>query len=295
MKTEIIYEDKDILVIYKPAGLATQTAKLGQSDVISELKGYLAKQEKALLVSGKAGAGQNRFPGKSDGSAGQPYLGIIHRLDQPVEGLLVFAKNKKVAGDLTAQLQRQVGEVGLNKHYYAVLCGKPSPSEGELVDYMYKSPENVAVIVEQSKLSERAGGKAGDTTKGTAEPKEARLCYKILASAYACDRNETNAQEKNVLSSQSSSHSQAELHLADIEIFTGRFHQIRAQMAHAGMPLLGDAKYGDENAKELARMKKVRNVALCAYSLEFLHPVTKKKMNFEIKPKGIAFSLVKGT
>ena len=73
MKTEMIYEDKDLLVIRKPAGLATQSAGVGQADVVSELKNYLAR---------------------TSGSKGQPYLGIIHRLDQPVEGLLVFAKNK---------------------------------------------------------------------------------------------------------------------------------------------------------------------------------------------------------
>lgn len=73
MKTEIIYEDGELLVVWKPAGLATQTAKTGQADVVSELKNYLARTA----------------PGK-----GAPYLGIIHRLDQPVEGMLVFAKTQ---------------------------------------------------------------------------------------------------------------------------------------------------------------------------------------------------------
>ena len=72
MRTEILYEDNSILVIRKPAGLAVQSARIGQADVVSELKSYLAKQ---------AGAGQ-----------GEPYLAVIHRLDQPVEGVLVFAK-----------------------------------------------------------------------------------------------------------------------------------------------------------------------------------------------------------
>ena len=72
MRTEIIYQDNDILVCRKPAGFPTQTARIGQADVVSELKNYLAK---------------------SKGS--EPYLGIIHRLDQPVEGLLVFGKTQK--------------------------------------------------------------------------------------------------------------------------------------------------------------------------------------------------------
>ena len=118
MKTEIIYEDGELLVVWKPAGLATQTAKTGQADVVSELKNYLARTA----------------PGK-----GAPYLGIIHRLDQPVEGMLVFAKKRSAAAALTAQLGGQ-GNAGLmNKQYYAVLCGKPVPEEGELVDYLRQS------------------------------------------------------------------------------------------------------------------------------------------------------------
>ena len=76
MRTEILYEDSSILVVYKPAGLAAQTAKVGQQDVVSELKNHL------------------RQTGEAAGNR-EPYLGIVHRLDQPVEGLLVFAKDKK--------------------------------------------------------------------------------------------------------------------------------------------------------------------------------------------------------
>lgn len=243
MRTEIVYEDKDILVVYKPAGLATQTAKLGQADVVSELKNYLAQGTRC--VGGKSGA-QN------------VYLGIIHRLDQPVEGLLVFAKNKKAAADLTAQLQGQGEDGSLHKHYYAVVCGQSEEKQGRLVDYMYKSAENLAVIVEPGAVS--------DASKNVA--KEAVLEYRILSSV------------------------NKELALADIRIFTGRFHQIRAQMAHAGMPLLGDVKYGSAEAKELSGTLGVRTVALCAYSLDFQHPVTKKKMHFEEKPRGKVFGSI---
>ena len=103
MKTEIIYEDANILVCYKPAGLPVQTAKVGQMDLVSELKNYLHSA----------------------------YLGIIHRLDQPVEGLLVFAKDTKSAATLSACLQKGT----LNKQYYGVISGKPSAPGGELVDY----------------------------------------------------------------------------------------------------------------------------------------------------------------
>ena len=75
MKTYIVYEDRDILLAYKPAGIATQTARLGQQDMVSELKNYLS--------------GQPQYRGK-----GEPYLGLVHRLDQPVAGILVFGKTK---------------------------------------------------------------------------------------------------------------------------------------------------------------------------------------------------------
>ena len=76
--------------------------------------------------------------------------------------------------------------------------------------------------------------------------------------------------------------------LADINIETGRFHQIRCQMAHAGMPLLGDQKYGKNTIPQ------IRNVALCAYKLVFQHPVTGKRMSLEISPENPAFEMFSG-
>ena len=234
MRTSIQYEDKDILVVYKPAGLATQTAKVGQADVVSELKNYL-----------KGG-----------------YVGVVHRLDQPVEGLLVFGKNKASTAALTAQLSKGT----LNKHYYAVICGQAASPEAELVDYLIKTPDNRAQV-------SQPGGEA----------KEAVLNYKILESVPAEDDSMTDMSEKSISSNISIS-------LADIHIETGRFHQIRAQMSHAGFPLLGDQKYGTEFSGQLSKKLNVRNVALCACELILEHPVTHKKMNFQIKPQGIIFS-----
>lgn len=129
MRTKIIYEDASILVVHKSAGLATQTAHVGQQDVVSELKNYLRKashgQEKEAAGQRKASASAGR---------GDVYLGVVHRLDQPVEGLLVFAKTKEAAAGLTGQLS----EGTLNKQYYALLCGKPEAETGELVDYLVK-------------------------------------------------------------------------------------------------------------------------------------------------------------
>ena len=237
MKTKIVYEDREILVVQKPAGLATQTARIGQPDVVSELKGYLADQQRKSMQSKSTARGES-------------YLGIVHRLDQPVEGLLVFAKTKPAAAALTKQLSSGI----LNKQYYAVICGKPLSKEGELVDYLMKE-ENLAKVVtgQQSQYP---------------QAKKAVLQYRIL-------------QEIST---------PAQLALTDIHIDTGRFHQIRVQMSHGGMPLLGDAKYGNEQTLEQAKKLGVRNVSLCAYSLTLRHPVTGKQLAFEITPEGEAFT-----
>lgn len=232
MRTKIIYEDAHIIVAHKSAGLATQTAKVGQADMVSELKNYLAAAQK----------------GKP------PYLGIIHRLDQPVEGLLVFAKNKQAAAALTKQL----GNGTLNKQYYAAICGKPSAEAGELVDYLYKDmvKEGKALVVT---------GRQQDYP----DAKKAVLQYRIIKELST----------------------EPPIFLADIHIDTGRFHQIRTQMAHAGMPLLGDSKYGTEASKELSWELGVRNVALCAYAIDLLHPVSGKKLCFTAEPEGKAFRM----
>lgn len=240
MRTEIIYEDKELLVIRKPAGLATQSAGVGQADVVSELKNYLAR---------------------TNGAKGQPYLGIIHRLDQPVEGLLVFAKNKNAAAVLTKQLGGQENSGLLNKQYYAVFCGKPSEKEGVLVDYMYKGPDGKAVIVNKKSVAENSEGQRGA---------KAVLQYRILQTVTISTGEE--------------------LSLADIHIETGRFHQIRAQMANAGMALLGDVKYGDEVSENCSARLGIRTVALCAYKIALSHPASGKLLCFETKPETKAFS-----
>lgn len=243
MKTKIIYEDKELLVIYKPAGLAVQTAKIGQPDVVSELKNYLAGQS---------------------GIKNGPYLGVIHRLDQPVEGLLVFAKTKPAAAGLSARLSEGL----LNKRYYAVTHDASAGSlvQGvggmenheqaekiELTDYMYKDKDNRAVVVTEEKRKHP-------------EAKRAVLQYQVL------ERLEGKAE------------------LLEVCLQTGRFHQIRAQLAHAGRAILGDSKYADERTRELGRQLGVSSVALCACSIEFLHPANGRKMCFQIVPEGRIFS-----
>ena len=230
MRTKIIYEDVYIIIAHKPAGLATQTAHVGQQDVVSELKNHLAKTGSADAQGGRSVAVSGQAP----------YLGIVHRLDQPVEGLLVFAKTKETAAKLTKQLSGGT----LNKQYYAVICGKLPEKSGELVDYLVKEG-NVGRI-------------------GKPEEKEAKQA--ILQYKYVKDLND-------------------ECSLVDIHIETGRFHQIRLQMAHAGCPILGDLKYGTQHSIELSWKHQVKNVALYAYRIDLHYPVTGKKLSFSIRPE----------
>lgn len=220
MKAKIIYEDKEILVCHKPAGLATQTGKVGQKDLVSELKNYLG---------------------------GNPYLGLIHRLDQPVEGLLVFAKTAYAAKELSRQLTGNV----LNKQYFAVVWGKGFLNETRLEDYLIKDNKtNMSRI-------------AGETESGA---KRAELWAKAI------DFDGVH-----------------NISFVEINLLTGRHHQIRVQMANAGFPLLGDMKYGTEESVTKSKELGVESVALCATKLAFVHPKTKKKMEFQIKPEGEIF------
>lgn len=238
MQTQIVYEDEAVLVIRKPAGLATESAGIGQKDVVSELKNYVAKKN----------------PGK------MPYLGIVHRLDQPVEGLLVFAKTKKAAEILTAQL----GKGTLKKEYLAVVCGKVPENTGRLVDYLAKE-KGMAVVKNAADAKTEKDVDAQAEKAADPQAKKAVLTYTKKAET-----------EKFTL-------------LA-VQIETGRFHQIRAQLSHAGFPILGDEKYGSEESKELSREKKIRFTALCAASLSFRHPVTGKTMAFTQTPQNPAFA-----
>lgn len=241
---EVIYEDDTIIVCYKPAEIATQTKRLGQQDMESLLKNYRAKKKE------------------------QPYIGVVHRLDQPVEGVMVFAKTQKAAAELSKQVQQR----SIGKKYYAVGVKQKLPVMGNgayvtLTDYMtFDQRKNIGQIV----------------SKDTKDAKKAELEYRICG-------------EKD------------DLVMLDITLHTGRHHQIRLQMANEGYPLVGDQKYGvvldgisEENGdgavtggiKVASRVSVAKQLALCSYSLEFKHPVTKKNMKFEIEPKNGIFQKV---
>lgn len=236
----IEYEDQDLIVIYKEAGLPVQTGRTSRRDAVSMLKNHLAQT--AREASGKKTSGK---PGAYE----EPYLGIIHRLDQPVEGLLVFAKTPKSAAALSAQA---ASKEGMEKVYQAVVClnssSYPLAIEGRkrevtLTDWLGRDfASNTAYVASE----EEKGAKRAELTFRTLWIREGRA-------------------------------------LLQIRLHTGRHHQIRIQMAHAGMPLVGDRKYG-ETAGEGDKSIAAPPLCLCAAQLSFTHPVSKKGMIFCVEP-----------
>lgn len=257
----ILYEDSHILVVWKPAGMDSQESRGMGSDMVSEIRKHIHSQS----------------PG-----SGVPYVGVIHRLDKPVSGILVYARTSAAA----ASLSRQIAQGRMKKEYLAVLCGKPVDNVDNFVDYLLKdSKSNMSRIVD----------------KGTTGAKRAELSFRIL---------ETRAVEPY-----------KELSLAAVTLHTGRHHQIRVQMAGHGLPLWGDQKYhpavGSSRAMagtgpELSAAGSSRapagtspevsaagsclehpavtgSLALAAWKLAFTHPVTGKPMAFERMPDGSIF------
>ena len=215
MGLNIIFEDEQVLVVKKDAGIPVQAGKMRIMDLQGLIKNELYKRNR---------------------SGGEPYLGLVHRLDQPVEGVMVFAKTPVAA----AELSKQVTDGRMKKHYLACVCGKPTESTGILVDYLLKDGRtNTSSVV----------------AKGVKDAKRSELNYKVLKTG------ETTT-------------------LVEVELLTGRHHQIRVQMANAGWPLYGDTKYNPQFQNVTEHVQ----TALCAYKLSFVHPKTKKTMEFCIQP-----------
>ena len=239
----ILYEDDKLLVCVKPAGIAVQTKRMGEQDMESLLRNYLAAKGET------------------------PFIGIIHRLDQPVEGVIVFGKTKEA----TAELNRQMQKNGFGKYYLTVVYGKAEPKEGQLTDFLKKDGRsNTSFVVKQ----------------GTADAKRAALTYRVLQYSTLDDRDDKDdrdSRDGKAASGAGTADGTSE------KLETGRHHQIRVQMSHHGWPLVGDRKYGGKN-ESLPGMRSIP-LALCSYRLEFLHPTSKKKMQFQITPEGQAFHL----
>lgn len=210
-KLEVLYEDNHLIVVVKPANVPSQQDSSNDLDLLTIVKKYVKEKYH---------------------KPGNVYIGLIHRLDRPVSGIMVFARTSKAASRLSDQIRKNE----FSKKYLAVVNGIIEKDEDTLVDYLKKDNKGNTVVTDSS------------------DGKESVLAYKVLEKNY--EKNET---------------------LVEIELKTGRHHQIRVQFASRNHPLCGDQRYGKIDKTQ---------IALCAYHLEFLHPVTKEKLVFNIeKPK----------
>lgn len=231
----ILYEDSHILVCHKPAGIPVQSANARVKDMVSILKLYLMEQS---------------------GQPGEPYLGVVHRLDQPVQGVVVFAKTKQAAANLSEQIAQRKDSGQVVKRYCAVVHKNPA---------LYKEGKRTAEYLELTDYlqRDRKTNTSYIVPKGTKGAKESRLRFAVLEEI-------------------------DDLSLVDIELLTGRHHQIRVQLSGAGMPIAGDKKYTSPELETVEKKGK-ETPALCAYSLSFCHPKTGKPMDFSVKPEGGIF------
>ncbi len=213
---KIIYEDNHIIVVEKTPNIPSQADKTEDVDMLTLVKQYIKEKYN---------------------KPGNVYLGLVHRLDRPVGGIMIFAKTSKAASRLSNQVREKV----FKKKYLAVVDGKIDEIQGTLEDYIYKDERNnISKVVKKEKKN----------------AKLAKLDYEVLKY------NEV----KN-------------LSLVKIDLHTGRHHQIRLQLSHFGHSIFGDQKYGHRG--------RGKQIALWAYELTILHPITKEKMTFKDLPEPV--------
>lgn len=217
LMNNILYEDNHIIVVEKKINIPVQEDDSKDKDLLTVIKEYLKEKYH---------------------KPGNVYLGLVHRLDRPVGGVMVFAKTSKAASRLSEQMRLK----DIKKKYYAIVEGNAKDSD-TLIDKLYKNNKTNMVYVDN-------------------RGKEAILIYKRIKTI-------------NNLS------------LVDIELKTGRNHQIRVQFSSRNMPLWGDQRY-NKNAKV------GQQIALYSYYLSFIHPITKEKMKFQLEiPKREPFNIFK--
>ena len=213
---KVIYEDNHIIVVEKQPNIPSQAAKTGDIDMLTLVKEYIKEKYN---------------------KPGNVYIGLVHRLDRPVGGVMVFARTSKAASRLSNQVREKV----FKKKYLAVVDGKIDNEKGTLEDYLYKDEKNnISKVVNKDKKN----------------AKLAKLDYEVLKY------NEVK-----------------DLSLVEINLHTGRHHQIRVQLSNFGHSIFGDQKYGTRG--------KGKQIALWAYELTIEHPITKEKMTFKDLPEAI--------
>ncbi|TVY11672.1 RluA family pseudouridine synthase [Paenibacillus cremeus] len=209
----VLYEDNHVIVVVKPPNIPTQEDDSKDPDLLSLIKADLKVRHQ---------------------KPGNVYLGLVHRLDRPVGGVMVFAKTSKAASRLSDAVRTRA----IRKIYTAVVNGKPRDPQGQLRHHLIKDAKTNMVSVVPA-------GKAG--------AKEAILDYRVLGSLDG-------------------------LSLVQVELHTGRPHQIRVQFMTIGCPLVGDQRYGSMHTKP------GQQIALWSTELGFEHPVTKEELRFTSSP-----------
>ena len=211
MNIRVLYEDNHLLVVEKPANVPVQADTSGDEDLLTACKGYI-KEKYA--------------------KPGEVYLGLVHRLDRPVGGVMVFARTSKAAARLTEQFSAHRAR----KRYAAIVEGS-APGEGRLADFLWKDERTNTTSV---------------VPEGTPGAKLAKLSFRTLAR-------------------------EGDLSLLDVDLQTGRPHQIRVQLSHAGFPIHGDQRYNP--AAQVGEQ-----IRLWAYALTIVHPTLKEEMTFYALP-----------
>jgi 23S rRNA pseudouridine1911/1915/1917 synthase len=211
---KIYFEDNHLLVVHKPGNIPVQEDKSGDTDLLNTLKEYIRQKY---------------------GKPGKVFLGLVHRLDRPVHGIMVFARTSKAASRLSEQFRNRT----VVKKYLVIVEGRAEKT-GRLEHVLDKDHENNKVTVHPA---------------GSGKGKLAVLHYRLIS-------------HKNGLS------------LIEVELETGRPHQIRVQLAAMGLPVWGDYKYGN-------RQPDGRKIALFSAVLDFDHPTKDERLTFRADvPKG---------
>ena len=207
MKTQILYEDNHILIINKNVGQLVQGDKTGDKSLLELLKSFMKER---------------------DQKPGNVFLGLVHRIDRPTSGLVIYAKTSKALSRLTQMIKNRE----IKKTYWAIVPKEIIPQSQTLTHYLKKNEKNNKAIV---------------YNKETDGAKKAILNYQIIKTL------------DNYM-------------LLEIDLQTGRHHQIRAQLSKIGVPIKGDLKYG------APRSNPDGGISLHARCLEFIHPVSKEQI-----------------
>lgn len=204
---QVVYEDNHIIIVNKRAGDIVQGDKTGDKPLSDVVKDYIKEKYN---------------------KPGNVYLGVVHRLDRPTTGIVMFAKTSKAL----PRLNKLFADKKADKTYWALVKQMPLKPKDTLIHWLKKNPKN---------------NKSTAYIKETSDSKKAILHYTVLK------------QLDNYF-------------LVEIELETGRHHQIRVQLASIGCPIKGDLKYGFD------RSNKDGSISLHARKLEFIHPVSKEKI-----------------